>query len=111
MPKYALPVEWNPPRRGEVRGQAWARRHTVMHPQNPAETALQTAKSDRNQTATTEADLIRLGRQRAEFAQRIRTLEIDLSRARTVIEVQGKCSALLEELATDSARTKGDATK
>ena len=40
-----------------------------------------TAKSDRNQIATTEADLIRLSRQRAEFAQRIRTLENDHARA------------------------------
>jgi hypothetical protein len=35
--------------------------------------------------------------------QRVERLEGDLDRARKVIEVQGKLSALLEDLATDSA--------
>ena len=39
------------------------------------------AKADRNQTATTEADLLRLGTQKAELALRIRTLEADLAKA------------------------------
>jgi hypothetical protein len=36
----------------------------------------------------------------------VERLEDDLSRARSVIEVQGKVSALLEELVTDSAEIK-----
>lgn len=50
-------------------------------------------------------------RENTRLRHQVERLEGDLSRARTVIEVQGKCSALLEELATDSAKIKGDATK
>ena len=42
-------------------------------------------------------------RENARLRQRVERLEDDLLRARKVIEVQGKCSALLEEFATDSA--------
>ena len=52
-----------------------------------------------------------LERENARLRQRVDRLEIDLDRARKVIEVQGKLSALLEELATDSARIKGGETK
>jgi transposase len=38
-------------------------------------------------------------------------LSFDLDKARKVIEVQGKLSALLEQLATDSAPTTGGETK
>jgi transposase-like protein len=50
-------------------------------------------------------------RENTRLRHQVERLEGDLSRARTVIEAQGKCSALLEELATDSAKIKGDATK
>ena len=50
-------------------------------------------------------------RENGRLRHQVERLEIDLSRARTVIEVQGKCSALLEEFATGSATTNGDATK
>ena len=50
-------------------------------------------------------------RENTRLRHQVERLESDLSRARTVIEVQGKCSALLEELATDSAWINGDATK
>lgn len=50
-------------------------------------------------------------RENTRLRHQVERLEVDLSRARTVIEVQGKCSALLEEFATDSARTKGDVTQ
>jgi transposase-like protein len=42
-------------------------------------------------------------RENARLRQRVERLEGDLDRARKVIEVQGKLSALLEDLATDSA--------
>ncbi|MGH9189803.1 MAG: transposase [Acidimicrobiales bacterium] len=38
-------------------------------------------------------------------------LSLELSKARTVIEVQGKLSALLEQLATDSAPNSGGETR
>ncbi|HEY0518952.1 MAG TPA: hypothetical protein VGC84_05615 [Ilumatobacteraceae bacterium] len=42
-------------------------------------------------------------RENTRLRQRVERLEGDLSRARSVIEVQGKVSALLEELVTGSA--------
>jgi transposase len=45
-------------------------------------------------------------RENARLRQRVDRLEGDLERARKVIEVQGKLSALLEDLATDSAERK-----
>jgi transposase len=51
-------------------------------------------------------------RENARLRQRVERLEGDLDRARQVIEVQGKLSALLEDLATDSAeRTTGGEPK
>jgi transposase len=50
-------------------------------------------------------------RENTRLRHRVERLEGDLSRARTVIEVQGKVSALLEELVTDSAETKSAETK
>lgn len=50
-------------------------------------------------------------RENARLRQRVERLEVDLDRARKVIEVQGKLSALLEELATDSAQIKGGETR
>lgn len=49
-------------------------------------------------------------RENARLRQQVDRLEGDLERARKVIEVQGKLSALLEDLATDSAerRTGGE---
>jgi transposase-like protein len=44
-------------------------------------------------------------RENSRLRHRVLRLEGDLVRARTVIEVQGKVSALLEELVTGSART------
>ena len=43
--------------------------------------------------------------------KRAERLEAELGKARKVIEVQGKLSALLEELATDSAQNEGGETK
>jgi transposase len=45
-------------------------------------------------------------RENTRLRHRVERLEGDLSRARSVIEVQGKVSALLEELVTDSAEIK-----
>jgi transposase len=45
-------------------------------------------------------------RENTRLRHQVERLEEDLSKARTVIEVQGKTSALLEELVTDSAKTK-----
>jgi transposase-like protein len=50
-------------------------------------------------------------RENTRLRHRVERLEEDLSRARTVIEVQGKVSALLEELVTDSAEINGAETK
>lgn len=50
-------------------------------------------------------------RENAWLRQRVDRLESDLDKARKVIEVQGKLSALLEELATDSAATTRGETK
>ena len=48
-------------------------------------------------------------RENARLRRRVERLEQDLDRARRVIEVQGKLSALLEQLATDSApETRGE---
>jgi transposase-like protein len=48
-------------------------------------------------------------RENARLRQRVDRLEEELETARRVIEVQGKLSALLEELATDSApKTSGE---
>jgi len=44
-------------------------------------------------------------RENARLRQRVERLEGELDKSRKVIEVQGKLSALLEELATDSATT------
>jgi transposase-like protein len=45
-------------------------------------------------------------RENTRLRHRVERLEGDLSRARSVIELQGKVSALLEELVTDSAEIK-----
>ena len=50
-------------------------------------------------------------RENARLRQRVERLEVDLDRARKVIEVQGKLSALLEEPATYSAQIKGGETR
>ena len=50
-------------------------------------------------------------RENSRLRHQVERLEVDLSRARTVIEVQGKVSALLEELVTDSAEINGVETK
>jgi transposase len=50
-------------------------------------------------------------RENTRLRHRVERLEDDLSRARSVIEVQGKVSALLEELVTDSAGIKGVETR
>ena len=62
-----------------------------------------TAKPGRRLLDPLERDNVRL-------RQRVERLEGELGTARRVIEVQGKLSALLEELATDSAdpATRGD---
>ena len=44
-----------------------------------------------------------VARENTRLRQRVARLEGELGKARTVIEVQGKLSALLEDLATDSA--------
>jgi transposase len=44
----------------------------------------------------------------AQLKGQVARLENELGKARTVIEVQGKLSALLEELATDSATGNGE---
>lgn len=49
-------------------------------------------------------------RENTRLRHRVERLEGDLARARNVIEIQGKTSALLEEFAADSAWTNGDAT-
>ena len=50
-------------------------------------------------------------RENNRLRHRVERLEDDLSRARSVIEVQGKVSALLEELVTGSAEIKSVETK
>jgi transposase len=50
-------------------------------------------------------------RDNARLRQRVDRLEDELGTARRVIEVQGKLSALLEELATDSAPKTGGEPK
>jgi transposase len=50
-------------------------------------------------------------RENSRLRHRVERLEVDLSRARSVIEVQGKVSALLEELVTGSAEIKSVETK
>ncbi len=50
-------------------------------------------------------------RENARLHQRVDRLEEELETARRVIEVQGKLSALLEELATDSAPKTGGEPK
>ena len=50
-------------------------------------------------------------RENSRLRHQVQRLEGDLVRARTVIAVQGKVSALLEELVTDSAETKDAETK
>ncbi|MEO8264142.1 MAG: hypothetical protein ABI706_01395 [Ilumatobacteraceae bacterium] len=50
-------------------------------------------------------------RENNRLRHRVERLEDDLTRARTVIEVQGKVSALLEELVTGSAEIKDVETK
>ena len=50
-------------------------------------------------------------RENARLRQRVGRLEEELDTARRVIEVQGKLSALLEELATDSAPKTGGEPK
>jgi transposase len=46
-------------------------------------------------------------REHARLRRRVEQLEGELGKARKVIEVQGKLSALLEQLATDSAPPAG----
>jgi transposase len=48
-----------------------------------------------------------LEREAARLRRRVEQLEGELGKARKVIEVQGKLSALLEQLATDSGPTTG----
>jgi hypothetical protein len=55
------------------------------------------------------APLDPIERDNARLRRRVDRLEEELGTARRVIEVQGKLSALLEELATDSAhKTDGE---
>jgi transposase len=49
-------------------------------------------------------------RENARLRRRIERLEADLGKARTVIEVQGKLSALLDQLATGSPTTSSGET-
>jgi transposase len=46
-------------------------------------------------------------REAVRLRRRVQQLESELATARKVIEVQGKLSALLEQLATDSGPTRG----
>jgi transposase len=50
-------------------------------------------------------------REVTRLRRRVERLEAELGRARTVIEVQGKLSALLDQLATDSAPETGAETR
>lgn len=50
-------------------------------------------------------------RENSRLRHQVERLEGDLLRARTVIEVQGKVSALLEEFVAGSAETKNVATR
>jgi transposase len=50
-------------------------------------------------------------RENTRLRHRVERLEGDLVRARSVIEVQGKTSALLEEFVTNSAEINGAATR
>ena len=50
-------------------------------------------------------------RENVRLRRRVERLEGELETARRVIEVQGKLSALLEELATDSAPTSDGGSK
>ncbi|HWD08279.1 MAG TPA: hypothetical protein VHA57_04205 [Actinomycetota bacterium] len=50
-------------------------------------------------------------REVARLRQRVTDLEAELDTRKKVIEVQGKLSALLEQLATDSAATKRGETR
>jgi transposase len=47
----------------------------------------------------------------ARLRRRVEQLESELGKARKVIEVQGKLSALLEQLATDSVPETGGETR
>jgi transposase len=47
-------------------------------------------------------------RENARLRQRVERLEAELDKARKVIEVQGKLSALLGQLASDSAPEQGE---
>ncbi|MGQ0826300.1 MAG: hypothetical protein ACT4OX_14925, partial [Actinomycetota bacterium] len=49
-----------------------------------------------------------LERENAQLRRRVDRLEGELDKARKVIEVQGKLSALLEQLATDNATETGE---
>lgn len=51
-----------------------------------------------------------LERENAQLRRRVDRLEGELDKARKVIEVQGKLSALLEQLATDNATETGETT-
>lgn len=50
-------------------------------------------------------------RENAKLRRRVEKLESELDRARKVIEVQGKLSALLEQFATDSASNETGETR
>jgi len=49
-----------------------------------------------------------LERENAKLRRQVERLEGELDKARRVIEVQGKLSALLEQFATDSASETGE---
>lgn len=51
-----------------------------------------------------------LDRENVRLRRRVQRLEADLDKARRVIEVQGKLSALLEQLATDSQSSGSEPT-
>ena len=52
-----------------------------------------------------------LERDNARLRRQVERLEADLDKARKVIEVQGKLSALLEQVATDGASETGGETR
>ncbi len=61
-------------------------------------------RSGRPQTDPRDAEIARLKRENERLAD-------DLGKARTVIEVQGKLSALLDQLASGNASTRQSETK
>ena len=61
-------------------------------------------RAGRPQTDPRDAEIARLKRENERLAE-------DLGKARTVIEVQGKLSALLDQLASGNASTRRSETK